>query len=186
MVQESTTWHHSGCSAACAVSFAARPSSSGTVVCFLLQRLPSQMFVARLNLQASRLASMTPTWRSALCCTVLPALFDLREPASESRHILKRVARRTRCRARTSLCGTYKCSRTGLAPWQAGGAALDNARERRFGNGREPRVLWKIHAAFIAILLQTGGGSEWKDRDSTGDVTMSCHSCGCRHSKYVQ
>ena len=33
-----------------------------------------------------------------------------------------------------------------------GGAALDNARERRFGNGREPRVLWKNHADFIAIL----------------------------------
>jgi hypothetical protein len=25
---------------------------------------------------------------------------------------------------------------------------LDNARERRFGNGREPRVLWKNHADF--------------------------------------
>jgi hypothetical protein len=39
---------------------------------------------------------------------------------------------------------------------------LDNARERRFGNGREPRVLWKNHADFIAILLQSGGGSEGK------------------------
>ena len=34
---------------------------------------------------------------------------------------------------------------------------MDNARERRFGNGREPRVLWKKHADFIAILLQSGG-----------------------------
>ena len=28
---------------------------------------------------------------------------------------------------------------------------MDNARERRFGNGREPRVLWKNHADFIGI-----------------------------------
>ena len=40
--------------------------------------------------------------------------------------------------------------------------APDNARERRFGNGREPRVLWKIHAAFIAVLLQSGGGARGK------------------------
>ena len=49
---------------------------------------------------------------------------------------------------------------------------MDNARERRFGNGREPRVLWKIHAAFIANLLHSGGGSEGKDRDSTRGAAM--------------
>ena len=48
---------------------------------------------------------------------------------------------------------------------------MDNKRHGRFGNGREPRVLWKNHADFIAILLHSGGGSEGKDRDSTGGVT---------------
>ena len=43
---------------------------------------------------------------------------------------------------------------------------MDNARERHFGNGKEPRVLWKIHAAFIANLLHSGGVSDGKDRDS--------------------
>ena len=49
---------------------------------------------------------------------------------------------------------------------------MDNARERRFGNGREPRVLWKNHADFIAILLQSGGGSEGKDRDPTREAAL--------------
>ena len=46
---------------------------------------------------------------------------------------------------------------------------MDNARERRFGNGREPRVLWKNHADFIAILLQMllqMGGKRKRDRTS--------------------
>jgi hypothetical protein len=51
---------------------------------------------------------------------------------------------------------------------------LDNASERRFGNGKEPRVLWKNHAAFIAILLHSGGGSEGKDRDSRRGAAMPC------------
>ena len=109
-----------------------------------------------------------------MCWTVLPALFDSREPASELRLILKRTAKRARCQARKSLYIVRKCAVQGSRHSERGGAALDNRRHGRFGNGREPRVLWKIHAAFIAILLQTGGGSEWKDRDSTGDVTMSC------------
>ena len=51
---------------------------------------------------------------------------------------------------------------------------MDNARERHFGNGKEPRVLWKIHAAFIANLLHSGGGSEGKDRGSTrGSATLT-------------
>jgi hypothetical protein len=53
---------------------------------------------------------------------------------------------------------------------------LDNARERRFGNGREPRVLWKNHADFIAILLQMVlqmGGKRKRDRTSRRGCTMS-------------
>ena len=52
---------------------------------------------------------------------------------------------------------------------------MDKARERRFGNGKEPRVLWQIHAAFIANLLHSGGGSEGKDpRDSRRGGAMPC------------
>ena len=123
--------------------------------------------------QASVLASMTPTWSPGLCWTVLPALFDSREPASEPRLILKRTAKRARCQARKSLYIVRKCAVQGLRHSERGGAALDNKRHGRFGNGREPRVLWKNHADFIAILLHSGGGSEGKDRDSTGGVTMS-------------
>ena len=39
---------------------------------------------------------------------------------------------------------------------------MDNAREHALATGEEPPVLWKNHAAFIAILLQSGGGSEGK------------------------
>ena len=56
---------------------------------------------------------------------------------------------------------------------------MDNARERRFGNGREPRVLWKNHADFIAILLQMVlqiAGKRKRDRTSRRGCTMSCRA----------
>ena len=127
-----------------------------------MQRLPSRGFVARLSLQASRSASMTPTWRPGLCWTVLSHLFDSRELAVEPRRILKRAAKRARCQARTSLCATYKCSRTGLAQGQAGEPHWTTRGRDALATGEEPPVLWKNHAAFIAILLQSGGGSEGK------------------------
>ena len=39
---------------------------------------------------------------------------------------------------------------------------MDNARERRFGNGREPRVLWKKHADFIAISKPLPRAERWR------------------------
>ena len=130
--------------------------------------------MARLSLQASRSASMTPTWRPGLCWTVLSHLFDSRELAVEPRRILKRAAKRARCQARTSLCATYKCSRTGLAQGQAGEPHWTTRGRDALATGEEPPVLWKNHAAFIAILLHSGGGSEGKDRDSRRGAAMPC------------
>ena len=53
---------------------------------------------------------------------------------------------------------------------------MDNARERRFGNGERPASYGKIMQTFIAILLQSGGGSEGKDRDSPRGSAMAWSS----------
>ena len=52
---------------------------------------------------------------------------------------------------------------------------MDNARES-LATGREPRVLWKNHADFIAILLQMVlqiAGKRKRDRTSRRGCTMS-------------
>jgi hypothetical protein len=121
---------------------------------------------------------MTPTWRPGLCWTVLSHLFDSRELAVEPRRILKRAAKRARCQARTSLCATYKCSRTGLAQGQAGEPHWTTRGRDALATGEEPPVLWKNHAAFIAILLQSGGGSEGKTGIQDGGLLCRVRAGG--------
>ena len=57
----------SGFSAACAVTLAASPGSSGTGFRFSSQRSPSPGYFSRHSMQASMSASSTPTWRPGSC-----------------------------------------------------------------------------------------------------------------------